>query len=38
MEFWDVLVDVDLALFVNGRKMGIRRMAYNSYVRSGNTP
>jgi len=38
MEFWDVLVDVDLALFVKGRKMGIRRMAYNSYVRSGNTP
>jgi hypothetical protein len=38
MEFWDVLVDVDLALFVKGRKMGVRRMAYNSYVRSGNTP
>jgi hypothetical protein len=38
MEFWDVLVDVDLALFVKGRKMGIRRMAYNSYLKSGNTP
>ena len=38
MEFWDVLVDVDLALFVKGRKMGIRRMSYNSYVQSGNNP
>jgi hypothetical protein len=36
MEFWDVLIDVDLALFVKGRKMGIRRMSYNSSVESGN--
>ena len=36
-EFWDVLVDVDLALFVKGRKMGIRRMAYNSVIGRDNT-
>ena len=30
MEFWDVLIDVDLALFVKGRKMAIRRSSYNS--------
>jgi hypothetical protein len=36
MEFWDVLVDVDLALFVKGRKMGIRRMSYNASIQSGN--
>lgn len=35
-EFWDVLVDVDLALFVKGRKMGIRRMSYNSAISSEN--
>lgn len=35
-EFWDVLVDVDLSLFVKGRKMGIRRMSYNSTIQSGN--
>jgi hypothetical protein len=34
---WDVLVDVDLALFVKGRKMGIRRMAYNSVISRDNT-
>jgi hypothetical protein len=36
-EFWDVLVDVDLALFVKGRKMGIRRMSYNAVIRGDNT-
>lgn len=36
-EFWDVLVDVDLALFVKGRKMGIRRMAYNRVISGRNT-
>lgn len=36
MEFWDVLIDVDLALFVKGRKMGVRRMSYNSSIDSGN--
>jgi len=35
-EFWDVLVDVDLALFVKGRKMGVRRMSYNSAISSEN--
>lgn len=35
-DFWDVLVDVDLALFVKGRKMGIRRMSYTSTIQSGN--
>jgi hypothetical protein len=35
-DFWDVLVDVDLALFVKGRKMGIRRMSYNSAISSEN--
>ena len=36
-EFWDVLVDVDLSLFVKGRKMGIRRMSYNSSIKTENS-
>jgi hypothetical protein len=35
-EFWDVLVDVDLSLFVKGRKMNVRRMSYNQSIISGN--
>lgn len=37
-EFWNVLVDVDLALFAKGRKQQIRRMTYNSAIRSENNP
>jgi len=35
-EFWDVLVDVDLALFIKGTKMGVRRMSYNSAIKTEN--
>ena len=35
-QFWDVLVDIDLALFVKGRKMGVRRMSYNSAIKTEN--
>lgn len=34
-DFWDVLVDVDLALFVKGRKAGIRRMSYLNARKAG---
>lgn len=34
-DFWDVLVDVDLALFVKGRKAGIRRMSYINARKTG---
>jgi len=37
-EFWNVMVDTDLALMVQGNKQYIRRKAYNSAIRSENTP
>ena len=37
-DYWDVLVDVDLAHFIKGKKMAIRRAAYNSAILSGNKP
>lgn len=37
-EFWNVMVDLDLALFVNGNKQYVRRKSYNSAIRSENTP
>jgi hypothetical protein len=37
-EFWEVMVDVDLALFAKGPKQTIRRMTYNSAIRSENNP
>jgi len=37
-EFWDVLVDVDLSMFMRGRKMGIRRKSYYQAIRNENNP
>jgi hypothetical protein len=37
-EFRDVLVDVDLALFMQGRKVTIRRNAYNEAIKRENNP
>ena len=31
-DYWDVLVDIDLAHFIKGKKMAIRRAAYNSAI------
>ena len=37
-DYWDVLVDVDLAHFIKGKKIAIRRAAYASAILSGNKP
>lgn len=37
-EFWDVLVDVDLSVFMRGKKVGIRRKNYFSVINSENNP
>ena len=37
-DYWDVLVDVDLAHFIKGKKIAIRHAAYASAILSENKP
>lgn len=37
-QFWNVMVDLDLAFFVKGNKQYVRRTTYNSAIRAENNP